>query len=144
MLPKGSILFLLIVVPLKTWFLWRWNIFVLINIRIRVRLVQQNMFKSSNIFLTNRSKVVFLFWILSLNLLCVCLPYCIVCSLHHCDHLLGNGCPLGSLTFMWCLFVFFLSLSHMVSWLRCGTWLYWFLIFDFFANLNIYKALSSP
>ena len=29
---------------------------------------------------------------------------------------------------MWCLIVF-LSLSHVMSWVRCGAWLYWFLIF---------------
>ena len=35
----------------------------------------------------------------------------------------------------WC-FLAFLSLSHMVSRVRCGTWLYWFLILAFFFTLN--------
>ena len=37
--------------------------------------------------------------------------------------------PLGSR--LWCLIVF-LSLFHVVSWVRCGTWLYRFLIFATF------------
>ena len=46
-----------------------------------------------------------------------------VCLLMPCDHL---GWPLGSR--LWCLFVW-LSLTHVVSWVRCGTWLYRFLMF---------------
>ena len=46
-----------------------------------------------------------------------------------CGHLLGKGWPIGSC--LWCLFVF-LSLSHVVSWVWCGTWLYRFLIFATF------------
>ena len=33
----------------------------------------------------------------------------------------------------WC--VLFLSLSQVVSWVRCGAWLYWFLIIAFFLTL---------
>ena len=33
------------------------------------------------------------------------------------------------------MFIVFLSLSHLVSWVRCGTWLYWFLIFALFLTL---------
>ena len=35
---------------------------------------------------------------------------------------------------VWC-FIVFLSLSLMVSWVRCGTWLYQFLIFAFYFTL---------
>ena len=35
---------------------------------------------------------------------------------------------------LWCLSVF-LSLSHVVSWVRCGTWFYRFLIFATFLTL---------
>ena len=56
-----------------------------------------------------------------------------VCSLLPCGHLLGKGWPRGSC--LWC-FIVFLSLSHVVSWVRCGTWLYRFLIFaPFFLRL---------
>ena len=44
-----------------------------------------------------------------------------------CGHLLGKGWPLGSR--LWCLTVS-LSLSHWYPGsIRCGIWLYWFLIF---------------
>ena len=33
------------------------------------------------------------------------------------------------------MFIVFLLLSHVVSWVRCGTWLYHFLIFAVFLNL---------
>ena len=36
---------------------------------------------------------------------------------------------------VWCLLVF-LSLSHVVSWVRRGTWLYWFLICAFFLTFT--------
>ena len=35
------------------------------------------------------------------------------------------------LSCLWC-FLEFLSLSHMVPWVRCWTWMYWFLIYAFF------------
>ena len=53
-------------------------------------------------------------------------------SLLPCGHLLVKGLPRGSC--LWCLVVF-LSLSHVVSVLRCGTWLYRFLIFAAFLTL---------
>ena len=43
------------------------------------------------------------------------------------------------LSCMWC-FLFFLSLSHMVSWIRCGIWLYQFLIFPVFLTWNFNEA----
>ena len=55
-------------------------------------------------------------------------------------HLLGEGWPLGSC--LWCLIVF-LSLSHVVSWVRCGTWLYRFLIFAAFLLKTYLTAPTS-
>ena len=55
------------------------------------------------------------------------------CLLMPCGHLLGKGWPLGSR--LWCL-IRKLSLSHLVSWVRCGAWLYWFLIFVLFLTLG--------
>ena len=59
----------------------------------------------------------------------LCLSCFRVCSLLPCGHLLGNGWPLGSR--LWCL-IMFLSRSHVVIWVRGGTWLYRFLIFATF------------
>ena len=41
-----------------------------------------------------------------------------------------------SYNFVLC-FLVFLSLSHTVSWVMCGTWLYWFLIFAFLFAFEI-------
>ena len=66
---------------------------------------------------------------------------CNLCLVFACGHLLGMGWPLGSR--LWCLIVF-LSLPHVVSGARCGTWLYWFQIFAAFLTLNIFVyGLSS-
>ena len=54
---------------------------------------------SPPVILTDRSKTVFFFGSFLLFMLQVCLYlYCrqVVCSLQPCDHLLGNGWPLGS------------------------------------------------
>ena len=59
----------------------------------------------------------------------VCFSCFRVCSLLPCGHLLGNGWPLGS---CWWCFLNFVLLSHVVSWVRCDTWLYRFLIFAVF------------
>ena len=93
---------------------------------LRVRLAPLNRFKSS-------SKV--FYWpiqggtsfvdLLCFFLSCVCFVFVRVCLYVLCGHLLGKGWPLGSR--LWCLTV---SLSFpLVSWVRCGTWLYRFLIF---------------
>ena len=59
---------------------------------IRVRLVQLNMFKPSSNFLTDRSKTVFLLWILFVVCdSCLSLSYCRACYLQTCGHLLGKG-----------------------------------------------------
>ena len=58
---------------------------------IKVRLVPSNMFKPFSIFLTYCSKTVFLLWILYLLFVfCVCLSYCLFCTLQPCSHLLGK------------------------------------------------------
>ena len=69
------------------------------------------------------------------NHLCyLCLVFIMLSGLFiaACGHLLGKGWPLGPC--LWCLIVF-LSLSHVVSLVRCGTWLYRFLIFSAFLIL---------
>ena len=93
---------------------------------LRVRLAPWNRFKpSSKIFL-----LTLLLWIICvINVLCSSC-FC-VCSLLPCGQLLGKGWPLGSC--MWYL----LLLSHVVSWVRCGTWLYRFLIFAAFLTFII-------
>ena len=87
---------------------------------LRVRLALWKRFKPS-------SKIILLtvpIWIICvINVLCLsCFR---VCSLLPCGHLLRKGWPLGSR--LWCLIVFF-ALSRVVSWVRCVTWMYRFLI----------------
>ena len=48
--------------------------------------------------------------------------------------------PLGSC--LRCL-ILLLSLSNVVSWARCGTWLYWFLIFAVFLTLTPCTGLDK-
>ena len=69
--------------------------------------------------------------------ICVCLSYC---PLQPFGNLLGKGWPLGSLVSY--NFVC-LSLSHMVSWVRCGIWLHRFLIFAFFFTLEMFGDYSA-
>ena len=64
-----------------------------------------------------------------------------VCSLLPCGHLLGMRWPLGSR--LWC-FIVFLSRSHVVSWVRCGTWLYRFLIYATFLTLSMQYLIVLP
>ena len=65
-----------------------------------------------------------------------------VCSLLPCGHLLRKGLPLGSC--LWCLIVF-LSLSHVVSWVGCRTWLYRFLVFSTFLTFIVAASdIGSP
>ena len=72
--------------------------------------------------------MVHLSWIICV-IYVLCLSCFRVCSLLPCGHLLGKCWLIGSC--LWCLIVF-LSLSHVVSWVKCGTWLYRFLIFAAF------------
>ena len=62
-------------------------------------------------------------------ILVLCLSCFRVCSLLPCGHLLGKGWPLDS------CFWYLIVLSHVVSWVRCGPWLYWFRIFAAFLLL---------
>ena len=65
---------------------------------LRVRLVPFNMFKPSSNFFADHSKAVLLLWILfEIHVSCLSLLCGLVCSLQPCDHLLGEGWPLGSL-----------------------------------------------
>ena len=79
-----------------------------------------------------------LLWILFV-IYVLCLSCCYVYSLQHCVPAWKGLTSWHSC--MWC-FLVFLSLSHVVSWVRCGTWFYWFLIFALFLTLMI-RFLSS-
>ena len=74
-----------------------WLSFVLIHIRTIGEV--GNVKPSTPIFyFTDRSKAVLLLWILFvIYVLSVSLFCCLVCSLQICHHLVGKGCPLGSL-----------------------------------------------
>ena len=54
--------------------------------------------------------------------------------IQHCGHLLGTA---NLLALVYVIFLVFLSLSHLVSSVRCGTRLYRFLIFGFFLTLSV-------
>ena len=78
-------------------------------------------------YFTDRSKVVLLLLIFYVFVLsCVCYVFVHVCLYVFCGHLLGKGLT-SWLSFVVsnCEFVTF----PLVSWVRCGTWLYRFLIF---------------
>ena len=62
-----------------------------------------------------------------LFLSCFCYAFVRVCLLMPCGHLLGNGWPLGS-RLWWLTFPLW-------SWVRCGAWLYRFLIFAILLTL---------
>ena len=65
-----------------------------------------------------------------------CLSCFLVCSLQPCGRLTSwPSC-------MWCVLVL-LSLSHVVSWVRCGTWLYRFLSFAFLLALKTVFILAN-
>ena len=76
------------------------------------------MFKPSSNFLTDRSKVVILLWILFV--ICVsCSSVILSCiSLQPCGHLLGKA---DLLALLYVMFSCVLLLSHMVSLVMCGT-----------------------
>ena len=81
-----------------------------------------NLGSPSSNFLTARSKAVLLLWI---NFV-----ICVSChSLQPCGHLLKRADPFAILHMM---FLVFSSLSHKMSWVRCGIRLYGFLICAFF------------
>ena len=68
--------------------------------------------------------------------------YCVVFSW---QCVLWSPTENGLTSWLFCVLRFlnnvFLSLSHMVSWVRCGTWLFRFLIFAFLTTLSL-KALN--
>ena len=102
---------------------------------IRVRLVTSNMFKPSSIFLLTTSRLDSFCWsFYFIYVFFAILPYLF---LQPSGHLLGKGWPLDSLVCSVFLCVFF-SLYHMVSGVRCGTWLYRFLNCAFFLTFNNY------
>ena len=65
---------------------------------LRVMLIPLNVFKPSTDFFNDRSNAVLLLWIAFVIYISrLSLLYCLVFSLHPCDHLLGKGWPLGFL-----------------------------------------------
>ena len=95
----------------------------------RVRLVSSNMFKPSSNFLLTVSRRCFFcgsFFVICVSCLSVILP------------VLSAPC---SLVVTWCDVNshVFLSLFHMMTWVRCDIWLYRFLIFSF--CLTLYTVL---
>ena len=75
---------------------------------------QNKCFKAMLLF-----KIIFVIYVL-------CLSCILTSSLQSCGHLLWKGLPLG---FLVCDVILCFSTSHVVSLVRCGTWLYPFLIF---------------
>ena len=115
---------------------------VLIHIRTKGEVGTVKYISHLQWIFADHSKAVLLLWILfAIYVSCLFLLCCLVCSMQPCDHLLGNCWTLGSLVRNVFLCVF-LSLSHMVSPIRCGTWLYQFLICAFLSNLVRIKCTS--
>ena len=87
-------------------------------------------------YFTDRSKAVLLLWIFCgfFFLSCVCYAFVCVYLYMPCGHLLGKGWPLVYN----CEFVTF----PLVSWVRCGTWLYRFLIFAPLLTFMLFTNLS--
>ena len=108
---------------------------------LRVRLAPLNRFKpSSKIF----------YWPFQggtsfVDLLCFCSVLCLLCFVRVClyvlcGHLLGKGWPLGSR--LWCLlWVCHFPIGILV---RCGTWLYRFLIFAPLLTFILPAPSQSP
>ena len=107
---------------------------------LRVRLVPWNRLKpSSKIFYWPFQGDTNLLWIISV-IYVLCFSCFCVCSLLHCGHLIGKGWIYGSS--LWCVIVF-LSLSHVVFWVRCGFWLIRFLIFATFITLDRLPSVQT-
>ena len=137
-------------------FMWCFIVFLWFTSELRVRLAPLNRFKpSSKIFYWP-----FQGGTSFVDLLCFCSVLCLLCFVRVClyvlcGHLLGKGWPLGSR--LWCLLwvchfpigilgqVWYLIVSipdlcnltyfsHVMSWVRCGAWMYRFLIFVSFLS----------
>ena len=68
------------------------------------------------------------------------IPYIFIQEVWNCPFCILWGCwPLGS--GLWCM-IMFLSFSHVVSWVRCGTWMYRFLIFAAFLTLLVKLSIN--
>ena len=104
-----------------------------------MRLAPWNQFKpSSKIFLITVPRRYF-FCGSFLFFVCVCLVFLMLSRLF----IAALWSPAGKGLTSWLLlviFIVFLLLYHVVYWVRCGTRLYWFLIFAVFLTLN--KKLS--
>ena len=84
-------------------------------------------------------------FLLTVTRWCFCVdPNCYFCLLSvyvmlSCLFIAALLSPAGKRLTSWlscmCCFLVFLSLSHVVSWVRCGSWLYRSLIFAFFLTL---------
>ena len=95
------------------------HLFVLIHIRNKGEVDTIKMFELSSSFTTDRSRQCLLCGSFLLYVLHVCFCHTVLCSVQPCGHLLGKALPLGSLVCdVSCVF---LSLSHMVSWVKGGT-----------------------
>ena len=106
-----------------------------------VRLAPLNMFMPSSDFFTDCSEGMLLLWILLLFMFHVChyytvlsVPTILVITCWESDDLLSLLCM---------MFPCVLSLSHMVSQIRCGTSLYWYLIFAFLNFTVIHDLLCG-
>ena len=88
-----------------------------VMVHIRNKGEVKNMSKPSSNFLTDYSKAMPLLWILFVFHVCLCHAiFSVPCSLV--VVCLERAHPLALL---WVMFSCVLSLSHMVSWVRCGT-----------------------
>ena len=97
---------------------------------LRVRLAPWNRFKrSSKIFLLTVTKRFFF-----VDHLCC---FCLVFVMFLCLFIAALWSPAGKGLTSWLSFVIFVFCHFVVSWIRCGTWLYWFLIFAPFYYFEI-------
>ena len=107
---------------------------------LRVRLVLWTQFKpSSKIFLQTVPKRDFFYGSFVLFMSCVCHAFtpvhcCLVVTRWERADLLALVCDVK---------LCFLSLSHMVFRVNCGTWLYWFLIFAAFLPSHTWPLWST-
>ena len=91
---------------------------------------------SFSFLLPCRISYVLLLWIILLFMYRVCHAALSV----HCSLVTTSW-----LSCMWWVFFVFLSLSHVMSWVRCGIWLYRFLIFAFFLiRITLSIAIRYP